>query len=169
MNPNLKIVTIGVYGFDEAGFFDALQHAQVDTFVDIRRRRGVRGREYAFANSQHLQKRLGELGITYQHQLGLAPTDAIRHRQYDVDKALGVAKRKRSVLSQEFILAYEQTILQEFDFEGFLNGLPAACQIVALFCVEREPAACHRSIIARHLSDQYGFRVEHVIPCISSS
>ena len=47
----IKIVTIGVYGFDESGFFDALCQAEVDTFCDIRSRRGLRGATYAFANS----------------------------------------------------------------------------------------------------------------------
>ena len=47
----LKFVTLGVYGFTPSAFFEALQRAGVDTFCDIRWRRGVRGREYAFANS----------------------------------------------------------------------------------------------------------------------
>src|SRR4051812_16785995 len=81
-----KIVTIGVYGFDEAGFFQALQAAQVDTFCDIRRRRGVRGAEYAFANRQRLAARLAALGIRYLHRLDLAPTNAMRAVQYADDK-----------------------------------------------------------------------------------
>ena len=52
MNP--KIVTIGVYGFDETGFFRALQDAEVDTFCDIRDRRGVRGATYAFEKGSDL-------------------------------------------------------------------------------------------------------------------
>ncbi len=69
-----EFVTIGVYGFDEAGFFQALQDAGVDTFCDIRRRRGVRGSAYAFANSQRLQGRLAELGIRYIYRSDLAPS-----------------------------------------------------------------------------------------------
>ncbi len=61
------IVTIGVYGRSEADFFDTLQQAHVDLFCDIRARRGVRGSEYTFANSQRLQARLAELGIAYRH------------------------------------------------------------------------------------------------------
>ena len=61
----LKVVTIGVYGFDEEHFFQALTDARVDTFCDIRQRRNVRGAQYAFANSKRLQRRLGELGIRY--------------------------------------------------------------------------------------------------------
>ena len=70
----IKIVTIGVYGFDELGFFDALCKAGVDTFCDIRSRRGVRGATYAFANSKRLQARLSELGIQYIYRKDLGPT-----------------------------------------------------------------------------------------------
>ena len=71
-----KIVTIGVYGFDEARFFEALRKVKVDTFCDIRNRRGVRGSTYAFANSLRLQARLAELGIRYLYRKDLAPTKA---------------------------------------------------------------------------------------------
>jgi len=48
----LEFVTIGVYGWDAERFFAALKAAQVDTFCDIRDRRGVRGAEYAFATAR---------------------------------------------------------------------------------------------------------------------
>jgi len=35
---------------------------------------------------------------------------------------------------------------------------------VALFCVEREPAACHRSLLAERLGKDLGIEVEHIIP-----
>jgi hypothetical protein len=34
----------------------------------------------------------------------------------------------------------------------------------ALLCVERDPAACHRSIIAEHLADEHGVSVRHLLP-----
>ena len=76
---SLKIVTIGVFGFSEEAFFHALQTAQVDTFCDIRQRRGVRGATYAFCNSKRLQTRLAELGIRYLHRKDLAPTVSSGH------------------------------------------------------------------------------------------
>ena len=94
-----EFVTIGVYGWDAQTFFRALQDAQVDTLCDIRRRRGVRGSEYAFANSQRLQARLAELGIAYVHRLDLAPSIAARQAQYAVDEANKTAKRQRQVIS----------------------------------------------------------------------
>ena len=45
MNRPLELLTIGVYGFDPGGFFGALSAAGVDTFCDVRSRRGVRGSE----------------------------------------------------------------------------------------------------------------------------
>jgi uncharacterized protein (DUF488 family) len=98
MTRVMRIVTIGVYGFSEEAFFRTLQEAGVDTFCDIRWRRGVRGREYAFANSARLQKRLAELGIRYLHFRELAPSPELRKRQTAADKAAGVEKRKRTGL-----------------------------------------------------------------------
>ena len=42
---DLHLMTIGVYGADEDSFFGALTNAGVDTFCDVRRHRGLRGRK----------------------------------------------------------------------------------------------------------------------------
>jgi uncharacterized protein (DUF488 family) len=160
----LKLVTIGAYGFDKESFFQALQDAKVDTFCDIRLRRGMRGSAYAFANSQNLQRRLGELGIRYIHIKELAPSKDIREKQNLEDKQLGIAKRKRTTLGQEFIQAYEQERLTQFDAQKFLEKIGEAAQVVALFCVEREPEACHRSLAAKRLARDLGLSVEHITP-----
>lgn len=160
----LKIVTLGVYGLSEEEFFKALQEAHVDTFVDVRRRRGVRGSQYAFANSQRLQSRLAELGIRYVHALELSPSNAIRSAQYEVDREEGIAKRKRTTLSPAFVEAYTTEVLDPADLDTFLTTLPDDAAVVALFCVEREASACHRSLIAERLQSEYGFPVTHLQP-----
>lgn len=157
-----RIVTIGAYGWREDRFFDALRGARVQTFCDVRRRRGVRGHEYAFANSARLQRRLGELGIAYVHRLDLAPSEAIRRVQEDADRRRGVARRKRATIGEAFARAYEAECLTGFDPAAFLAEVTAdgtAC----LFCVEGEPAACHRSLIAARL-EQAGATVRHLLP-----
>ena len=159
-----KIVTIGAYGFDADTFFAALQQANVDTFCDIRKRRSVRGAEYTFVNSQRLLNRLAELGICYLHRLDLAPTDAIRQQQYAVDKSNKVAKRQRSELSPQFIAAYETERLDAFDPLSLLDELPTDAKVLALFCVEREPAACHRSLVATKLALFLETDVTHILP-----
>lgn len=159
-----KIVTIGVYGFEEEHFFRALQDAGVEAFCDIRQRRGVRGSHYAFANSQRLQQRLAEMGIRYLHRKDLAPNKAIRQQQKAADEASGTKKRERSRLSPAFIRAYQSEILSDFDAWAFLDEIGPEAAVVALFCVEREPAACHRALLAGHLAQELGLVVEHIEP-----
>lgn len=159
----MKIVTIGAYGFSEATFFAALQGAGVDLFCDIRQRRGVRGAEYAFANSQRLQKRLAELGIGYCHRPELAPSLTLRNQQKAADKTAKIAKRQRSGLSPQFVAAFQTEVLATFDSQAWQQELGQA-NVVALFCVEREPAACHRSLVAQKLQADLALTVEHILP-----
>ena len=159
-----KVVTIGVYGFDEASFFGALRDANVDTFCDIRSRRGLRGSTYAFANSQRLQNRLAELGIRYIHRKDLAPTKTVRDKQVKADKATKIVKRKRTALGKAFIAAYHTECLAEFDPHSLLKNLEANAQVVALFCVERNPESCHRSLVADRLATVFKLELEHIVP-----
>lgn len=161
----MRLVTIGVYGFSEEAFFQKLQHAGVDTFCDIRWRRGVRGREYAFANSARLQKRLAELGIRYLHFRELAPSPELRKRQSAADKAAGIQKRKRTALGETFIAGYREA-MSAFDSRKFIESLGSDTRIAALFCVERNPAACHRSLMAGRLQEDLGSEIEvaHLTP-----
>ena len=159
-----KIVTIGVYGFDENSFFDALCKAKVDTFCDIRSRRGVRGSTYAFANSLRLQTRLTDLGIRYLYRKDLAPTQAVRDRQAAADKATKTAKRKRTALGEAFITAYHTECLTAFDPHSLLDDLEEDAQVVALFCVEKNPEACHRSLVADKLRQELKLEVEDIMP-----
>jgi uncharacterized protein (DUF488 family) len=137
----MRVVTIGGYGFTEPGFLSALQLAGVDTFVDVRRRRGLRGAKYAFLNSSRLQFLMAASGIRYFHALDLAPTKDIR----------GLQKRDRTQLSEEFVERYKCEILAKFDAASFVKQIGTA-KVLALFCVESEPCACHRSIAASYLS-----------------
>lgn len=159
----MKIVTLGVYGSSEKQFFDALLKAKVDVFCDIRMRRGMRGATYAFANSISLQSRLKDIGIRYVHLLDLAPTQDIRMEQKNADKKESVLKQKRQGLSSDFIRRYENEILTRFDTGTFREQVQAA-QVAALFCVEREPLACHRSLAAKFLADKLNITVEDLKP-----
>ena len=160
----LEFVTIGVYGWDAERFFAALKAAQVDTFCDIRDRRGVRGAEYAFANSARLQARLAEMGVRYIHRRDLAPSREVRGRQHAADLASRTARRQRTALSPGFVDAYVRERLIGFDSQAFAARLGPEARVVALFCVEREPAACHRSLLADRLARDLGVRVRHLLP-----
>lgn len=159
-----RLVTIGVYGYDEAGFFAALQAAHVDTFCDLRRRRAVRGAQYAFANRTRLAARLQALGIRYLHHIELAPGRELRARQYAVDKAQRVSKRQRTTLSAAFVEGYTAECLANFDSRSFVEQLGPDAATVALFCVERDAAACHRSLVAARLHTDTGVEVVDLVP-----
>jgi uncharacterized protein (DUF488 family) len=157
-----KIVTIGVYGFDEEDFFQALVRARVDVFCDIRLRRGMRGSLYAFANSQRLQKHLALLGIEYIHVKELAPEREIRAKQEQADKEADIAKRKRMTLGSTFVEEYEKSCLAHFDSRGFMSTFDATKKVLCLFCVEGRPEACHRSLVATKIAQDLKMTVEHI-------
>jgi len=159
-----KIVTIGVYGFTEQRFFSSLLESAVDVLCDVRRRRAVRGRAYSFANSGHLQERLEQMGVRYVHMKDLAPTDGIRELQHQADKQSRVAKRQRTRLSEQFVQAYTEACLKNLDTVAFLERLGPACRVVALFCVEGRPEACHRMLLAEHLARHLNVEVQHLRP-----
>ena len=56
------VLTTGVYGFTEDSYFRTLVDAGVDSFCDIRIRRGMRGSTYAFVNAKRLEDRVRERG-----------------------------------------------------------------------------------------------------------
>ena len=161
---DLHLMTIGVYGADEDSFFSTLTDAGVDTFCDVRRHRGLRGRKYAFANSKRLQKRLKEMGIYYVHLKDLSPPKEIRQKQRAADKKSGTAKRERTALSDSFVEAYEDECLSGTTPEEVLNRLPDDTLRAIFFCVEREPEACHRSVLTSWLSNGKNLPVKHLKP-----
>lgn len=158
-----KIVTIGAYGFDEQRFLEALTHAHVDTFCDLRLRRGMRGRQYAFANSARLQESLSRLNIRYIHIKELAPSQSIRSLQKEADAMSGQTKSSRTGLAPEFVQSYRQQNLSRFKVSDFLS-LVRDASVVALFCVERDPRACHRSIVADQFSQELNTPIHNLTP-----
>ena len=157
------VATIGVYGWTLEAFLEALRSAGVEQIVDVRQRRGVRGREYAWANATRLQAALAEAGLGYAHHKELAPTTELRQLQYREDDRLGVGKRSRVALAPAYRDRYLHEILDQADLAPLVDELrrdgPAA-----LLCVERDPEACHRSLIAGRLAEEFALRVVHLRP-----
>jgi uncharacterized protein (DUF488 family) len=154
--------TIGVYGFDRGSFLDALTGAGVGLLLDVRQRRGVRGSEYAWANAQRLQAALEEAGIRYSHLKELAPTTEMRQLQYREDERKGEGKRSRTVLAPAYVERYTAEVLGQVDLAPVVRFVGNSR--AALLCVERDPEACHRSLIAERLRSELGFEVEHLRP-----
>lgn len=158
----LKMVTIGVYGFDADSFLHRLRRADVHLLLDVRQRRGVRGAEYAWANSARLQAVLAEAGIAYEHHLELAPTTEMRQLQYAEDDRQGVGKRSRHELAAGYVRHYTNEILDQADLAPIVSAV-SRNGTAALLCVEHEPGACHRSLIAQRLAEQHDVTVEHLL------
>jgi uncharacterized protein (DUF488 family) len=158
----LTVATIGVYGASLESFLAALGDADVGLVLDVRQRRGVRGREYAWANSLRLQRALADASIGYRHHRELAPTTELRRLQYREDDRLGEGKRSRTVLAPEYSRRYVHEILDVVDMDAFAASLPRG-HASALLCVERDARACHRSLIAERLAVEHGARVVDLI------
>jgi uncharacterized protein (DUF488 family) len=154
--------TIGVYGFDGPGFLAALRDADIGLILDVRQRRGVRGADYSWANAKRLQAALAEAGIGYAHLPELAPTTELRQLQYVEDARLGEGKRSRTRLAPEYARRYTEEILDAVDLAPILRFVGS--QRAALLCVERDPEACHRSLIAARLERELGVGVSHLLP-----
>lgn len=159
----MRIYTIGVYNSSEEEFFNKLLENRIDTFCDIRQRRGVRGRDYRFVNSNYLQSMLAEMNIKYEHILELAPTKAVREKQWKADALNGEKKKSRLKLGHIFIQEYNRCILCNFDFDSLIEKLKSIdAKNVAFFCVEEHPEACHRSLVANLLKEKYGFEITNL-------
>lgn len=158
-----RVATVGVYDSDLATFLAALEGAGVVRLLDVRQRRGVRGSDYAWANSKRLQAALAEAGVAYEHHPELAPTTELRQLQYAEDDRRGEGKRSRAILAPEYARRFTEEILDRADLDELVGGLPVD-GAAALLCVERDPEACHRSLIAKRLAEEHGVEITHLRP-----
>ena len=74
-----------------------------------------------------------------------------------------MGKRSRQVLAPAYRERYTREILDPVDLERIVAGLPAD-SVSALMCVERDPEACHRSLVAERMAAEHGVQVEHLTP-----
>ncbi|MDW8335302.1 MAG: DUF488 domain-containing protein [Bacteroidia bacterium] len=154
----MELFTIGVYGKTEDEFFGALKAARIEVLADIRRRRGVRGKAYAYANKKNLEAKLKQIGIECIHIKRLAPTQTLRQTQKQDDAAKKIAKSRRQTLSQDFRDGYIREQLAGYTWEDFVRDVGGENKRVALLCVEGPPEACHRSLIAPY----FGLEAKHL-------
>lgn len=156
----MKLFTIGVYGSSEDDFYGKLTGNHIDTFCDIRQRRGVRGSKYAFVNSNYLQSKLAELGINYVYEKQLAPTRQIREMQWEEDKAEHQTKKTRDTLGHAFCRGYQQLILDVVNLDKLMASFNMMrAKNVVFFCLEEKPEACHRSLLVKRLAEKYHLEI----------
>ena len=115
----------------------------------------MRGAEYAWANAKRLQRALDEAGIAYRHLPELAPTTELRQLQYAQD-----ARGRGQAQPRGARAGLRRALPREILARAPLPELPAQ-GLAALFCVERDPEACHRSLVAAAIA---GDDVLHLRP-----
>ena len=118
----------------------------------------MRGAAYAWANARRLQRALADAGIGYLHLPELAPTTELRRLQYAADDRAGVGKRNRVRLDPEYERRYGEEVLDHADLDAVVRAMPHD-GTTALLCVEADPAACHRSILAVRLAGRRDVRL----------
>jgi uncharacterized protein (DUF488 family) len=68
------------------------------------------------------------------------------------------------VLAPAYVERYTREILDEADLDALVvSALPPEGR-GALMCVERDPEACHRSLVAARLGEEYGAAIAHLRP-----
>jgi uncharacterized protein (DUF488 family) len=132
----------------------------VDLLVDIRRRRGVRGPEYAWANAKKLNGLLYDVHVFYEHVLELAPSTELLDFQHEIDRR-GAGMRSRAALDPQYVERYEREVLATADLEAIAELL-RPYERPALLCVEADAATCHRSLAAAALAPLLGVPVRHL-------
>ena len=74
-----------------------------------------------------------------------------------------MGKRSRTELAPAYRERYTTEILDRADLDPLVASLPSE-GATALLCVERDPEACHRSLIAERLAAEHGVKVTHLLP-----
>ena len=86
----------------------------------------------------------------------------VRGSEYAWANAQGEGKRSRTVLAPAYVERYSEEVLDRVDLAPVVKWIGNSAP--ALLCVERDPEACHRSLVAERLSREFGFEVEHLRP-----
>jgi uncharacterized protein (DUF488 family) len=138
-----RIFTIGYEGASTDRFLKTLKAAGITRLLDVREL--PLSRRQGFSKSA-LSTILERAGIDYQHERALGAPRRLRHRL-----------REDKDLSRYFAEFHEYLATQGALLDVLARSLTGA---VALLCYERNPAECHRSVVAAALARRLKGRVE---------
>jgi uncharacterized protein (DUF488 family) len=139
-----QVFTIGYEGADVDRFLTTLKDAGVEALADVRA--VALSRKRGFSKSA-LREALANQGIGYEHFIRLGTPKEGRQAARAGDGEL-----MRRIYCDE-VLATEEAQEAFRDLEEL-----AASRPICLLCFERDPANCHRRILAQRLESQ-GFEV----------
>ena len=135
-----QVFTIGYEGADADRFLATLKEAGVATLADVRA--VALSRKRGFSKSA-LRDALAGQGIGYQHFITLGTPKEGRQAA-----RAGDADLMRRIYCDE-VLAAEPAQEALRDLEALAQAQP-----VCLLCFERDPAHCHRRILAQRLGER---------------
>ncbi|HEX3845202.1 MAG TPA: DUF488 domain-containing protein [Steroidobacteraceae bacterium] len=148
MSKTVRLSGLATVGYERVSlpaFLDTLKAAGVTLLLDVRelpisRRKGF--------SKGSLSRALSKAGIHYRHERALGAPRRIRHRlREDGDLKRYFADFRAYLKTQDKLL-------------DTLAGSLSGC--VALLCFERNPAECHRSLVAAALARRTRRAVEHL-------
>ncbi len=145
MNPDL--LTIGYEGCTIDTVLAALREASVGLLLDVRA--VPQSRKPGFSKRQ-LAAGLDEVGIRYVHLQGLGTPKPGR----DAARA-GQTARMEAIFSEHMTSDRAQAALAQ-------AKLLAREQRACLLCFERDPAQCHRRLVAEMVTETTGQSVVHL-------
>ena len=143
-----SILTIGYEGAALEEVVATLKQAKVEVLIDVRalplsRKKGFSKKAFSAA--------LAEAGIAYRHlrDLGNPKPGREAARRGDMEGL-------REIFGAQLSTDAAEAALEE---AGEVATVSRAC----LLCFERDPATCHRSMVAEELARRHGFDVHHLM------
>lgn len=144
-----KIWTIGYENVGQADFVAALKGAKIKTLVDVRE---IANSRRAGFSKKSLAAALDEAGIAYVHMKPLGTPKAGREAARKGD-----SKTMRRIFEAKMTEPESQMALAE---TAELATKGATC----IMCLEHDWRECHRTIIAEHLTDEFGLKPVNLSP-----
>lgn len=144
-----KVWTIGYENVGQADFVATLKRAKIKTLIDLRE---VANSRRAGFSKKSLAAALDEAGIAYIHMKPLGTPKAGREAARKGD-----AKTMQRIFEAKLAAPESQLALAE-------TAELAKQGRVCLMCLEHDWRDCHRSIVVRHLEDEFGVKPTHLSP-----
>ena len=144
-----KIWTIGYENVGQADFVAALKDAKIKTLVDVRE---IANSRRAGFSKKSLAAALDEAGIAYIHMKPLGTPKAGREAARKGD-----SKTMRRIFEAKMVEPESQMALAE---TAELAGKGATC----IMCLEHDWRECHRTIVAEHLTNEFGLKPVNLSP-----
>ncbi|GIK47353.1 MAG: hypothetical protein BroJett013_00500 [Alphaproteobacteria bacterium] len=144
-----KVWTIGYENVGQADFVATLKRAKIKTLIDLRE---VANSRRAGFSKKSLAAALDEAGIAYIHMKPLGTPKAGREaaRKGDAKTMQRIFEAKLAVPESQLALAETAELAKQGR--------------VCLMCLEHDWRDCHRSIVVRHLEDEFGVKPTHLSP-----